>query len=477
MNYSFRQIEPYVFEVDDPCCKNMIPARLITSPDLLKNIQNDNAIKQLINTTYLPGVINYSIAMPDIHQGYGFPIGAVVATDPDQGVISPGGVGYDINCGVRLLKLNILRKEIQPYLEEFLKQLYQSIPSGFGQNQKKSMSLKQMNQTLVNGAMEIVLIDGFKDDLDSIESGGKISDVDPQYVSLKAKQRGISQLGTLGSGNHFLEIQMVDQIFNPGLAKKWGIALNQVMIMIHTGSRGVGHQTCIDYVQLMINHLNQWNISLPDRELACAPLNSPEGQNYFMAMNACANFAWANRQKITSQIRTVWQKMTQDKKESIQVIYDVAHNLAKLEKHTIDQNIVNLCVHRKGATRSFPMGHPELSAKYQETGQPVIIPGSMGTASYLLVGEPLSMQLSYGTVCHGAGRVMSRHQAKKLTTGYETLARLQNQNILVQTGSKKGLAEEDPMVYKNIHNVVQVIHDKKMATKVVRLKPIAVIKG
>ncbi len=474
-----RKIEPYIYEIAKNKQLNMhVPALLFANETLISSIQKDRSLQQLANIATLPGVVQNVVAMPDIHEGYGFPIGGVAATRVDEGVISPGGVGYDINCGVRALVSDWNFKDIQNYLEPLIHQIYRDVPCGFNQGNTNKLSFSEIENVLEKGVDQ--LLDwGFAevDDHLSIESYGRLKNADASLISKRAKERGLDQLGSLGSGNHFLEIQTVTEIYEPDLAQAWGIAKDKIMIMIHTGSRGLGHQTCTDYVREMVQNIDRWKIPLPDKELACAPLSSEEGMRYLNAMAACANFAWANRQMITHRIRQAWKRILGNGAGSIQILYDVAHNIAKIETHRIGRDDMQVCVHRKGATRAFPKGHPELLGKYRQTGQPVIIPGTMGTASYILVGTELAMEKSFGTVCHGAGRTMSRTQAKKIEDGHATRTTLQKNGIIVKCASNKGLSEEAPFAYKDVHEVVQVVHEAGLARKVARLRPIAVIKG
>lgn len=476
---ALRKIGPYLYEIPRDYRPDMrVPARVVASEELLLQIRDDRSLWQLVNTACLPGIERYAIAMPDIHQGYGFPIGGVVATRAEDGVVSPGGVGYDINCGVRLLLTPWAREEFAPRRDAILRELYRAIPSGVGKKTPAPLSAEDMDRVMIRGVPQ--LIDwgwGRPEDLEAIESGGCLDSARAEAVSDRAKERGRGQLGSLGSGNHFLEIQAVDQIFNTVLAARWDIRLGQVVIMIHTGSRGAGHQTCVDYVRLMLGRLEGWGIRLPDRELAAAPLVSKEAGDYLAAMAACANFAWANRQRITHDVRGACERILGAKASEIKVLYDVAHNIAKMERVILNGRERLLCVHRKGAARAFPPGHPELSARYRETGQPVIIPGSMGTPSFIMVGSPSVIEETFGTVCHGAGRRMSRTAAKKMMSSRDLRAELAKQGILALCPSKSGLVEEGPFAYKDVNAVVDVIAGASLAGKVARLAPLGVIKG
>ena len=450
---NFQKINDYLWEY--PKTGQMrVPARIYVSEKMLDEVFKDRSVEQLINTATLPGIINYSMAMPDIHEGYGFPIGGVAAMDIENGVISPGGVGYDINCGMRLLRSEIFEKDITPYLDRLATEIQREVPSGLGKGRQIKLSIDALDKILEGGAKKLVEQGyGEKEDIENCESNGFIEKADPDAVSNHAKDRGRDQVGTLGSGNHFLEIQKVNEIFDEETAKKFGLFKNQIVIMIHTGSRGLGHQIATDYIKIMMRAMTKYNINLPDRELACTPFESLEGQKYFKAMSAGANFAWANRQMIAHYIRKAWKEVVGDHK--LITLYDVAHNIAKIES--------NMIVHRKGATRAFP-------------GQPVLIPGSMGTASYVLVGTEQGKEAFYST-CHGAGRTMSRHAAIRALSGQEIVNQLKAKGILVKCYSMRGIAEEAPQAYKNIDEVVEVVHQAGLSKKVARLVPLAVIKG
>lgn len=473
------KIEQYLYEIPRSFRSDMrVAARIFATERMLQDIGVDRSLLQLVNMTTLPGIVGYAFAMPDIHEGYGFPIGGVAATAIDHGgVISPGGIGYDINCGVRLLAANVEFDEIKKRLDDLATGLFNAIPSGVGRGGKLVMKEKELDHVLAQGA-GYLLEKGYgeRSDIEFCEERGCMMGADPERVSEKAKIRGADQLGTLGSGNHFLEMQKVVEIFDQEAALVMGLQKNQVTIMIHCGSRGLGHQTCTDYVRDFMPMMHKWNIELPDRELVCAPFSSQEGQNYFAAMQAASNFAWANRHLIGHWVRESWQKILGSSAQ-LNLIYDVSHNIGKKEKHQINGSELELLVHRKGATRSFGPGRPELPAKYNAIGQPVLIPGTMGTASYLLVGTTKGMDLSLGSCCHGAGRRMSRVQAKKMVRGSALRGQLEKQGIVVRCDSDAGLAEEAPTAYKDVEEVVQVVHDAQLARKVARLEPIAVIKG
>jgi len=437
-----------------------VPARLYASEGMLDSILHDRSVEQLVNVATLPGIRKYAIAMPDVHEGYGFPIGGIAAVDPDEGVISPGGIGYDINCGVRLLRSKKMLADVKPVLEKLARSIFREVPSGVGKGGNLKVKGGDLDHILRNGAKRAVEMGyGEAADLDHIESGGRIDGADPSLVSESARERGHDQLGTLGSGNHFVEIDRVNEIYDEEEANRFGLVRDGIVIQIHTGSRGLGHQVATDYLRLMTGSMARHHIRVPDRELACAPFRSTEGQQYFAAMSAAANFAFANRQFITAGIRRAWSHELRD--DAIGIIYDVAHNVAKLEKHP---GIGQVLVHRKGATRAFPR-------------QPVLIPGSMGTASYLCVGSEKAMEETFGSSCHGAGRVMSRTQARNKISADELRQRLRNMGIIVEAGSGKGLVEEAPEAYKDIDAVIDVVHGAGIATKVARFKPLAVVKG
>ncbi len=481
---NFEKISDYIWEIPKNFRHDMkVPARIYITAKMLGKILDERAVEQLINVATLTGIAEPALAMPDIHQGYGFPIGGVAAIKVEDGVISPGGVGYDINCGVRLLLSGYKESELKDKIEALANQIQRDVPSGVGRGSQLKLSRQELNGVLDKGVLW-ALEKGYaeKGDLEAIEEQGSFRAADSSAVTDKAKGRGADQLGTLGAGNHFIEIQEVEQIFNEEAAKKFGLFSGQATIMIHTGSRGLGHQTCTDYVRVMDRAMEKYKIRLPDRELACAPFKSEEGQKYFKAMAASANFAWANRQMITYKIRKAWDKILGVEKgvrhpigcrTPLKILYDVAHNIAKLEKHGGKEYIV----HRKGATRAFGPGSPDLPMKYRETGQPVIIPGSMGTSSYVLVGTDLAMKETFGSTCHGAGRAMSRMKAKK-TVDYSQLKKiLEDKGIAVRAGSVKGLVEEAPESYKDIEDVVGVVDGAGIAKKVAKLKPLAVVKG
>jgi tRNA-splicing ligase RtcB len=472
------QKSEFIYEIDPSFREDMrVPARLFANAALLTQILQDRSLWQLVNVATLPGVESMALAMPDIHEGYGFPIGGVAAMAIDEGgVISPGGIGYDINCGVRLLATDLPFLDVQQKLDGVASRIFHTVPSGVGRSGHYQLKPKELNHLLEHGASHLIN-DGIGEptDLENCESFGNLADASADLVSDFAKERGKDQLGTLGSGNHFLEIQVVDEIFDEKTAQVFGLKKGNVTAMIHCGSRGLGHQVCTDYVRLMLT-ANANQISLVDRQLACAPFISSFGQQYFSAMKAAANFAWANRHLIGQKIREAFKHIF-GQSTSVRTVYDVAHNIGKVETHAINGVSKKLIVHRKGATRAFPPGHGDLAKKYAAVGQPVLIPGTMGTASYVMVGTEESMALSFGSACHGAGRAMSRHAAKKQSSGEKIRRELADQGIRVYCDSSRGLAEEAPFAYKDVDEVIKVVHGAGLVNKVARLKPVAVIKG
>lgn len=473
------KINDYLYEIPQSFRSDMrVPARVYTTKELFQSIQSDRSLWQLINTATLPGIVKYAYAMPDIHQGYGFPIGGVVATAINEGgVISPGGIGYDINCGVRLLASGESADDIRPHLETLATELYKAIPAGVGEGGVLKCDEHELNRVMRNGVNRMVELGyGNENDVELCEERGCMPDADPSLVSHKAKQRGTDQLGTLGSGNHFLEVQYVDEIFDAHAAEVFGLEKGRVTVMIHCGSRGLGHQVCTDYVQTMMSSLPKFGYQLPDRELVCAPFTSQEGQDYFAAMSAAANFAWANRHTIGHWVRETWHKVLGNDSQ-LHTVYDVSHNIGKRERHEVEGKMIDVVMHRKGATRAFGPGRPEMPLKYQKVGQPVLIPGTMGTASYVLAGSTESMQQAFGSSCHGAGRSMSRAQAKKEVQGRTLRSELEHRGIVIRCDSNVGLAEEAPIAYKDVEEVVTIVHNAHLANKVARLKPLAVIKG
>jgi tRNA-splicing ligase RtcB (3'-phosphate/5'-hydroxy nucleic acid ligase) len=449
---------------------------IYASEQLISHIEKDQTMDQVANVATLPGLVGRSLAMPDAHQGYGFCIGGVAAADLDEGVVSAGGVGFDINCGVRLLASPLAKNEVQPNLEPLLNQLFRDIPCGAGRRGRLNVAKSELDQVLSQGA-EWALQEGYGNDEDiaHIEENGRIPKADASKVSHRAKERGHDQLGTLGSGNHFLEVQVVSEIFDHGLAAQFGLDLDRVVVLMHSGSRGLGHQVCTDYLEVMQAAMKKYDISIVDRQLACVPIQSIEGQEYLAAMAAAANFAFANRQMITHWTRQAFRRILGT--DDLRVVYDVCHNIAKRERHSVAGREKEVLVHRKGATRAFPKGHPDLPAELREFGQPVLIPGSMGTCSYVLVGTDQAMLETFGSSCHGAGRAKSRTQARRETTAEQLLDELKRKGILIRGQSRSGLTEEKPDAYKDVSEVVQVVHNAGIARKVAKLTPIAVMKG
>jgi len=447
------------------------------SQGIIDQIRKDLSLEQAMNVATLPGIVGPSLAMPDIHQGYGFPIGGVAAMDWETGVVSPGGVGYDINCGVRLLRTSLSEADVRARLRDLVNQVFRDVPCGTGGEGPLRIDQKQLEAVLVQGAQWMVE-NGYGDQRDAelCEENGKLEGADPGKVSQKAKQRGRPQLGTLGSGNHFLEVQYVEQIHDAEAARAMGLELGQAVVLVHCGSRGLGHQVCTDYLAEMGAAMKRYNITLPDRQLACVPIQSPEGQAYLAAMRASANFAWANRQAILHFLRGSFRRIF-GADTGLSLIYDVCHNIAKRERHEVEGKKRDVLVHRKGATRAFPPGHREVPAIYRHIGQPVLIPGSMGTASWVLVGAEGAMRETFGSVCHGAGRLMSRTAARKGRDAREVQKRLEEQGILVRADSRDGILEEIPEAYKNVDEVIEVVHQAGLARKVARCRPIGVIKG
>jgi len=448
---------------------------------MLPQITSDNAPEQVANVAFLPGIVRWSMAMPDIHWGYGFPIGGVAATDPEEGgVVSPGGVGYDINCGVRLVRTTLREAAVRKDIGKLVEQLFKTVPCGVGKKGEIHLSRDEERQLVAQGARFVVGQGrGRPEDIEHTEAGGCMAGADPDQVSDRAYQRGAGQCGTLGSGNHFVEVQAIDTVFDEGAAAAFGLEAGQVCVMIHSGSRGFGHQICDEFVHSFVKVAARYGIALPDRQLACVPVHSPEGRRYLGAMRCAANYAWANRQALMHLVRRTFEKFFGMSAEELgmDLLWDVAHNIAKLERHTVGGRDRTLCVHRKGATRAFPPGHPEVPTAYRAIGQPVIIPGDMGTASYLLVGTQAAMDETFGTTCHGAGRTMSRTQATRIAHGKDIARALADRGIVVRAPGWKGIAEEQPDAYKDINSVVDVVHRAGLARKVVRFHPLGVIKG
>ena len=452
-----------------------VPGRIFVS-EALRAMVEPGTIDQVANVANLPGIVKYSMAMPDAHLGYGFPIGGVAAFQEDGGIISPGGVGFDINCGVRLLRTDLDSKLVQPLINTLIDALFEAIPSGLGATGRLQASDQQLTEAFTSGSKWAVEQGyGVEADVTHCEENGHMEGADPAQVSAKARKRGRPQLGTLGSGNHFLEIQRVEEIFDEEKAKQFGLFKGQITIMIHCGSRGAGHQICTDHLEVLNQAVKKYNIEIPDKQLACAPLGSPEAERYFGGMVCAANYAWANRHIIAHWTREVFERYFPE--ASLDLVYDVAHNVAKIEEHDVDGQRMRLYVHRKGATRAFGPSRREVPATYRSVGQPVLIPGSMGTASYVLCGNDNALNVSFGSACHGAGRVMSRSRATRLFNGKDVKAALNLQGIVVKATSPAMLAEEAPQVYKPSGDVVDVVHNLRIATKVAKLVPIGVSKG
>lgn len=477
-----RRIDDVRWELPQDYMPGMrVPGLIFADDTLMGTMASDQAIEQVANVATLPGIVGHSIAMPDIHWGYGFPIGGVAATRLTDGVISPGGVGFDINCGVRMISTPLYHEDVKHKLKELLDQIYRDVPAGAGKGSEKKLSGDDQTGVLQDGAAHAVRLGyGTEADLDTIESHGALPGADDSKVSDHARQRGMGQLGTLGSGNHFLEVQVVSAIYDDEAAKAFGLNdLNQIVVFIHCGSRGLGHQVCQDYLGTMVRAMTRYGIEVPDKQLACAPVQSDEGRDYMGAMNAAANFAFANRQAITAAVRKAFARVLgiKDTDTTMPIVYDVCHNIAKFEKYTVDGQEMELCVHRKGATRAFPAGHPDIPAKYQSVGQPVLVPGDMGRYSFVCVGQGQAMAETWGSTCHGAGRVMSRHGAKRHLEGVDIAARLNAKGIQIRAQNKSALAEEASEAYKDVKTVVQVLQDAGIARIVAQLRPVGVIKG
>ncbi|HOL65882.1 MAG TPA: RtcB family protein [bacterium] len=470
---------PYTWVI--PREKGMrVPGVLYVSERLLEKALADNAVVQVVNVAHLPGITRYSLAMPDVHWGYGAPIGGVGAFDAESGVIVPGFVGYDINCGVRLLRTNLKAADIKSRLEILLGGLFQEIPSGVGSTGQLKLKKKELEEVVAEGAGWAVRKGfGTPADLSNIEENGCLKGADPESLSQRAVERGLEQLETLGSGNHFLEIQEVVEIYDESIGKVFGLFPGQITVMVHTGSRGLGYQVCDDYLVRFGKAMTKYELSVPDRQLACAPVNSYEGQQYFQAMKCAANYAFANRQMISHLVGQTFRRVLglNESQLGLAVVYDVAHNICKLETHLVDGQPRKLYVHRKGATRAFAASHPEVPQHYRAVGQPVIIPGTMGTASYILVGTEKAMAETWGSTCHGAGRTMSRHEAIRVSRGRSIAEELARQGILARAASRSGLAEEMPAAYKDVDEVVAVVEGAGLSRKIARMLPLAVMKG
>ena len=474
-----RKVEDYLWEIPVSFRKGMqVPARILILEEMLEALLQDRSLEQLVNVTTLPGIQKAAYVMPDAHEGYGFPIGGVAATAYPNGAISPGGIGYDINCGVRLLTSGLCREDAAVHLEALSREMYAQIPSGMGKGGNIVLTPEELDRVLSTGS-EWALEQGYAvpDDLEHTENRGCLEEADPQCVSAMAKKRGTDQLGTIGSGNHFVEVGYVEEVFDEHIAKAYHLWPGQLTLLIHTGSRGLGHQVATDHIRILVHAMENYGFRLPDRELACVPFDSVEGRNYFRAMCAAANFAWCNRQVVSHEARTAWKNVFGDQGGSLDLLYDVAHNICKLEEHPVNGEVNRLIVHRKGATRAFGPGFHELPDRLLHAGQPVIIPGSMGTCSYVLAGTAKSSGLTFGSSCHGAGRRLSRTAAKKQVNAPDLKRSLQERGIYIEAGSFRGIAEEAPIAYKDVNLVVEAVHRSGVAKKVARLRPLTVMKG
>jgi tRNA-splicing ligase RtcB len=476
------KVDDYRWKIPEDYKTGMkVPGLIYASKEMLDSIREEQTPEQVANVAFLPGIVGYSFAMPDIHWGYGFPIGGVAAMDVKDGVVSPGGVGYDINCGVRLLRTGLSEAEVRPRISELINELFHNVPSGLGSEGKIKVNQKEMSQLMVEGARWAVKRGlGYDEDLDLTEEGGCLSGADPSKISDKAAKRGMPQAGTLGSGNHFLEIQVVKEIFDSNIASIMGIdEIGQVLVLVHTGSRGFGHQVCTDHLRIMEGAVSKYGIRLPDRQLACAPIESSEGKDYLAAMACAANYAWVNRQCIAHWARESFSKIFGKNPEALgmQQIYDVAHNIAKIEEHAVDGRKLKVCVHRKGATRAFPAGHKNIPGRYKEAGQPVLVPGDMGRCSFVAVGTEKAMTDTFGSTCHGAGRVLSRGAAKRSMRGRDILRELESRGIIIKTGNIPSLAEEASQAYKDVTAVIDVVDRAGISKKVAMAIPMGVIKG
>ena len=481
-NHVIEKLNEFEFKINVDDSKKMnVPVTIYADDNLILKMSEDRTLDQAVNVSTLPGVRKHVVVLPDGHEGYGFPVGGVAATDMEEGVISPGGVGYDINCGVRLLRSNLNVNQVKPHLKNLINELFNSIPSGVGSEGAIKLTRSELDELLIEGVdWAIEHGYGYKQDSEVCEEKGRMTGADPESVSDTARKRGAPQLGSLGSGNHFLEIQQIQEIFDENAAKVMGLEKGQITVLIHCGSRGFGHQVCSDYLRYSEKSLKKYNIELIDRELACVPNNSIEGENYRKAMYSALNFAWSNRQIITHFTRKTFEKIFSSSETGLdmKLVYDVAHNIAKVERHKVDgEGMRDLVIHRKGATRAFPAGMEQVPEKYRQIGQPVIIPGSMGTASWILVGNKKSLDLSFGSTAHGAGRTMSRSAAKRSYTVEKVKAELDSKGIYIKSLTKNGIVEETPLAYKDVDSVVNVSDKLGIATKVAKLVPIGVIKG
>jgi tRNA-splicing ligase RtcB len=476
-----KKVGDYLYEIPQSFRPDMrVPAHFYADDDIVTKALEDRSLEQLVNTATLPGVVGRAMAMPDIHQGYGFPIGGVAATRWPEGVVSPGGVGYDINCGIRVLGANLDIEDLRPHLSQLADTLYRRLPSGVGVKGSLHVNKSELDEILKDGS-QWALREGFarQADVAHTEEEGRMAGADPAKVSRSARERGLGQVGTLGSGNHFAEIDAVTEIYDPAAAEAFGLRRGQAAMQIHCGSRGLGHQVATDYIEAFQKATRRFGYELPDRQLVCAPLDSPEGESYIAAMNCAANYAWTNRQVLTYHARAAFEEVLGGRVPDwdLFLVYDVAHNMAKLETHIVDGRKTRVCVHRKGATRAFGAGDPAVPEDYRAVGQPVLVPGSMGTASYILVGTQESMARTFGSCCHGAGRLMSRAQAKREVRGEKLREELEREGIALRAGSLGGLAEEAPQAYKDVDRVVAVVEAAGLARIVARLEPVAVIKG
>jgi tRNA-splicing ligase RtcB len=481
-NHVIEKVNEFEFKINVDDSKKMnVPVTIYADDSLILKMSEDRTLDQAVNVSTLPGVRKHVVVLPDGHEGYGFPVGGVAATDMEEGVISPGGVGYDINCGVRLLRSNLNVNQVKPHLKDLVNELFNSIPSGVGSEGAIKLTKSELDELLIEGVdWAIEHGYGYKQDSEVCEEKGRMIGANPESVSDTARKRGAPQLGSLGSGNHFLEIQQIQEIFDENAAKVMGVEKGQITVLIHCGSRGFGHQVCSDYLRYSEKSLKKYNIELIDRELACVPNNSIEGENYRKAMYSALNFAWSNRQIITHFIRKTFEKIFSSSETGLdmKLVYDVAHNIAKVERHKVDgEGMRDLVIHRKGATRAFPAGMEQVPEKYRQIGQPVFIPGSMGTASWILVGNKKSLDLSFGSTAHGAGRTMSRGAAKRSYTIEKVKAELDSKGIYIKALTKNGIVEETPLAYKDVDSVVNVSDKLGIATKVAKLVPIGVIKG
>ncbi len=475
------RLDEFTYEIPPQEVPGMrVPGRLFSNPALLSGVEGDPSLQQLANVATLPGIERHALAMPDIHFGYGFPVGGVAAFDLAEGIVSPGGIGYDINCGVRLLRTRLSAEEVRPRLRDLAERLYREVPSGVGSRGGVALPPAEVDAVLAGGAAWAVEHgEGLAEDLRVQEEGGRLAGALPQEVSETARKRGLRQLGTLGSGNHFLEVQAVDRIFFPEFAAALGLEPGRAVVMLHTGSRGLGHQVATDFIRRMDEQLVADGVQLVDRQLSCAPISSEDGRRYLGAMAAAANFAWANRQAITAAVRRAFAGVfaRSEADLGIEVVYDIAHNIAKVERHGANGSTKPVLVHRKGATRAFPAGREEIPAEYRGYGQPVLIPGDMGTASYVLAGLPGAMDRSFGSSCHGAGRRLSRSAAVRAFRFDEVTRRLSAQGIVVRSASREGVTEEAPGAYKDVEEVVRVAEGAGLTRRVARLVPLAVVKG